>query len=75
MLNLYRRPGETITIGDDVTVTVLRVKGCQVRLAIQAPENVPVHREEIAERIRVDREIAERLREQPEPVFLKHQAD
>lgn len=51
MLILTRRTGETILIGDDVTVTVLGVKGGQVRLGIAAPKETPVHREEVAERI------------------------
>ena len=52
MLILTRRVGETVVIGDDVTVTVLGVKGNQVRLGINAPRDVAVHREEIYERIR-----------------------
>jgi len=52
MLILTRRVGETVTIGDDVTVTVLGVKGNQVRVGISAPKTVAVHREEIYERIR-----------------------
>lgn len=51
MLILTRRVGETVMIGDDVTVTVLGVKGCQVRIGVNAPKSVPVHREEIYERI------------------------
>lgn len=51
MLILTRRVGETIVIGDDVTVTVLGVKGNQVRLGVNAPRDLPVHREEIYERI------------------------
>lgn len=52
MLILTRRVGETVMIGDNVTITVLGVKGNQVRVGINAPKNVPVHREEIYERIK-----------------------
>lgn len=52
MLILTRKTGETICIGDNVTVTVLSLKGNQVRLGINAPKEVSVHREEIYERIR-----------------------
>ena len=51
MLILTRRMGETVVIGDDVTVTVLGVKGNQVRLGVNAPKEVAVHREEIYEKI------------------------
>ena len=56
MLILTRRVGETIMVGEDVTLTVLGVKGNQVRIGINAPKNVAVHREEIYERIK--RELA-----------------
>ncbi len=51
MLILTRRVGETLMIGDEVTVTVLGVKGNQVRIGVNAPKDVAVHREEIFERI------------------------
>ena len=51
MLILTRRLGETLTIGDNVTVTVLDVRGTQVRLGIDAPPDVAVHREEIYQKI------------------------
>ena len=55
MLILTRRVGETVVIGNDVTVTVLGVKGNQVRLGVNAPREVAVHREEIFERIKQER--------------------
>lgn len=56
MLILTRRVGETLMIGDDVTVTVLGVKGNQVRVGVDAPKDVAVHREEIYERIQKEQE-------------------
>ena len=56
MLILTRRVGETLMVGDDVTVTVLGVKGNQVRIGVNAPKDVSVHREEIYQRIQREKE-------------------
>lgn len=56
MLILTRRVGETLMIGDEVTVTVLGVKGNQVRIGVNAPRDVAVHREEIYDRIKQEDE-------------------
>lgn len=52
MLILTRKLGEKINIGDDITVTLLEIKGKQVKLGIEAPRNVEIHRQEIYEKIR-----------------------
>ncbi len=68
MLILTRRVGETVMIGDEVTITVLGVKGNQVRIGINAPKNVAVHREEIYERIKREQRAASTNGEPPKPV-------
>jgi carbon storage regulator len=67
MLILTRRVGETVMIGNDVTVTILGVKGNQVRVGINAPKNVAVHREEIYERIKREQQGEQQGDPQGEP--------
>jgi carbon storage regulator len=55
MLILTRRPGESIKIGDDITVTVLAIRGNQLRLGFTAPQNIAVHREEVYRRIQTEK--------------------
>lgn len=55
MLILTRRLGETIRIGHDIEVVVLSAKGNQIRIGVEAPKEIPVHREEIYERIKLER--------------------
>ncbi len=62
MLILTRRVGETLVIGDDVTVTVLGVKGNQARLGVNAPKEIAVHREEIFNRIKREQADGESIR-------------
>jgi carbon storage regulator len=55
MLILTRRIGETLKIGDDVDITILGIKGNQARIGIDAPKDTPIHREEIYERIQIEK--------------------
>ena len=59
MLILTRRVGETVMVGDDVAITVLGVKGNQVRIGVNAPKDVAVHREEIFKRIKDEKSALE----------------
>ena len=61
MLILTRKVGESINIGDDITITILGVSGQQVRIGINAPKDVAVHREEIYQRIQHERAMHEHL--------------
>ena len=56
MLILTRRTGESLVIGDDVTITILALKGNQVRVGIDAPKEISIHREEVALRIKKEKE-------------------
>jgi carbon storage regulator CsrA len=60
MLILTRRIGETLMIGDEIAVTVVGVSGSQVRVGIEAPKDVEVHREEVYERVKAERAAATR---------------
>ncbi|MCB1677705.1 MAG: carbon storage regulator CsrA [Halioglobus sp.] len=60
MLILTRRVGESLKVGDDITITVLGVKGNQVRIGVNAPRDVAVHREEIYNRIQDDDPVSQK---------------
>jgi len=63
MLVLTRKPGESVTIGDQIKLTVIDIKGRQVRLGIEAPRNMTIHREEVYARIHDENQQAARLKE------------
>ena len=68
MLILTRRVGESLMIGDEVTVTVLSVKGNQVRVGVNAPRHIAVHREEIYERLKSEQRLSAPEGQRPEQV-------
>jgi carbon storage regulator len=57
VLVLTRNEGQSLKIGDEITVTILSTKGNQIRIGIDAPKNIDVHREEIYQRIQMEREL------------------
>ena len=63
MLILTRKTGERVRIGEDIVITVFGVNGNQVRLGVDAPRHIEVHREEIYDRIQVDNEAGKKLRQ------------
>ncbi|VBD50523.1 Carbon storage regulator [Burkholderia pseudomallei] len=71
MLVLCRLPHETLYIGDEITVTVLGVNGSQIRLGIQAPAHVGVHREEIYRRIQAEKRAAANASSPYPPVVVR----
>ena len=71
MLILTRKIGESITIGDDIKIQVLEIKGKQVRLGIQAPKKYSIHREEIYQRIQEENKLAA----EQSPISLKNISD
>jgi carbon storage regulator len=75
MLILTRRVGETLKVGNDVDVTVLGVKGNQIRIGIKAPKNVAVHREEIFDRIQREAQLAQRADSQGNTVNSETQPE
>lgn len=54
MLILMRKPDQKILIGDDIEISILKVTGCQVRIGIEAPDHISIHREEIYEKIKLE---------------------
>jgi len=72
MLVLARRPGESIIVGKDIVITVIEIKGGQVRIGIDAPRDIQVHREEIYEQVRQENLSAVRHAEAARRVLEKH---
>lgn len=72
MLKLTRRTGETVVIGDDIGITVISIRGNQVRLVIDAPKDIPVHRWEIYNRIKREQRFISSVDNYPEYIATKN---
>jgi carbon storage regulator len=72
MLVLTRRPGESIIVGQDIVITVIEIKGGQVRIGIDAPRDIQVHREEVYEQVRQENLAAVRHAEAAREALKKH---
>jgi len=70
MLVLSRKVNESVVVNDDITITVVEIRGDKVRLGIEAPAQVPVHRREVFDAIRRDRAPRDPVETEPEPFFF-----
>lgn len=75
MLILTRRIGETLMVGDDVTITLLGIKGNQARIGVNAPKEIAVHREEIYERIQREKQQQEQDGQRGQQAYQEEEGD